>query len=124
MAPEVMCRQNPGPCVDYYAVGIIAYELILNRRPFFCKTRAEIRIEVMNRQVSVPDEEICSPECANFINKVEAIYMQMIQRRVTDRLGYHGVEEVLDHPWLNLSDSENMLFNQKKIKAPFIPSRV
>lgn len=26
VAPEVMCRQNHGIAVDYYAAGIIAYE--------------------------------------------------------------------------------------------------
>lgn len=40
MAPEVMCRQNHGFCVDYYAVGILTYELIMGRRPFVGRTRA------------------------------------------------------------------------------------
>lgn len=70
MAPEVMCRQNHGLCVDYYAVGILTYELIVGRRPFVGRTRAEIRKEVMEKQIRLPDEEMCSPECANFVNKV------------------------------------------------------
>jgi Protein kinase domain. len=31
MAPEVMCRQNHGVAVDYYALGVIAYECMLGR---------------------------------------------------------------------------------------------
>ena len=31
MAPEVMCRQNHGVGVDYYAVGVIAYECMIGR---------------------------------------------------------------------------------------------
>lgn len=31
MAPEVMCRQNHGIAVDYYAMGIIGYEFMLGR---------------------------------------------------------------------------------------------
>lgn len=31
MAPEVLLRQNHSFCVDYYAVGIIAYELVLEK---------------------------------------------------------------------------------------------
>ncbi len=31
MAPEVMCRQNHGIGVDYYAVGVIVYEFMLGR---------------------------------------------------------------------------------------------
>jgi serine/threonine protein kinase len=31
MAPEVMCRQNHGIAVDYYALGIICYECMMGR---------------------------------------------------------------------------------------------
>lgn len=31
MAPEVMCRQNHGVAVDYYAVGVLGYELMMGR---------------------------------------------------------------------------------------------
>ena len=31
MAPEVMCHQNHSYAVDYYALGVIAYEFMLGR---------------------------------------------------------------------------------------------
>lgn len=31
MAPEVMCHQNHGIAVDYFALGVIAYEFMLGR---------------------------------------------------------------------------------------------
>jgi hypothetical protein len=31
MAPEVMCRRNHGIAVDYFAVGIIAFECMNGR---------------------------------------------------------------------------------------------
>lgn len=31
IAPEVMCRQNHTYAVDYYALGVIAYEFMLGR---------------------------------------------------------------------------------------------
>ena len=34
MAPEVLLRQNHSFCVDYFAVGVIAYELVLGKRPY------------------------------------------------------------------------------------------
>ena len=39
MAPEVMNRENHNYLVDYYAVGIIAYECMLGRRPYNGRTR-------------------------------------------------------------------------------------
>ena len=34
MAPEVMCRQNHGVAVDYFAVGVIAYECMMGKVSF------------------------------------------------------------------------------------------
>lgn len=31
MAPEVMCHQNHGIAVDYFALGVITYEFMLGR---------------------------------------------------------------------------------------------
>lgn len=31
VAPEVMCRQNHGVAVDYYALGVIAYECMIGK---------------------------------------------------------------------------------------------
>ena len=31
MAPEVMCRQNHGVAVDYFALGVMAYEFMMGR---------------------------------------------------------------------------------------------
>lgn len=39
MAPEVMCKQDHSFPVDYYAVGVIAYEFMLAKRPYFGNNR-------------------------------------------------------------------------------------
>lgn len=31
IAPEVMCRQNHGVAVDYFAAGVMAYECMFGR---------------------------------------------------------------------------------------------
>ena len=74
MAPEVMCRQDHSFPVDYYAVGIIAYELMLGRRPYNGRNRREIRDQILSKQVQIKAEEIppgWSAEAANFINRVQ-----------------------------------------------------
>lgn len=49
MAPEVMCKLNYGVSVDYYAVGVIAYECMLGRRPYQGRSRKEIRDAILSR---------------------------------------------------------------------------
>ena len=34
MSPEIRYKQSHGKSVDYYALGIVTYELLYNRRPF------------------------------------------------------------------------------------------
>jgi serine/threonine protein kinase len=39
MAPEVMQGQNHTYTADYYAIGIITYELLLKKRPYNSGTK-------------------------------------------------------------------------------------
>lgn len=78
-----MCRQDHSFPVDYYAVGVIAYELMLGRRPYNGRNRKEIRDQILSKQVGVRSEDVpksWSLEAADFINK-------MIQRKPAQRLG-------------------------------------
>ena len=43
MAPEVLLRQNHSFCVDFFAVGVIAYELLVGKRPYAGRDRKTIR---------------------------------------------------------------------------------
>jgi serine/threonine protein kinase len=50
MSPEVMFKQNHGVAVDYFAVGVIAYECIMGRRPYLGRSRKEIKDAILNKQ--------------------------------------------------------------------------
>ena len=49
MAPEVMCKLPHGLPVDYYAIGVIAYECMLGRRPYNGRSRKEIRDKILDK---------------------------------------------------------------------------
>lgn len=71
MAPEVMCKLPHGLSVDYYAVGVVAYECMLGKRPYSGRTRKEIRDKILEKQVQITKMEIplgWSFEAADFIN--------------------------------------------------------
>lgn len=95
MAPEVMCRQNHSIAVDYFALGVMAYEFMLGRRPYLGRNRKEIRDAILAKQVVIRRQEIpegWSVEAADFANR-------LIQRKPASRLGSNGPEEVKSHPW-------------------------
>mmetsp|Transcript_5242 Transcript_5242/g.5649 ORF Transcript_5242/g.5649 Transcript_5242/m.5649 type:complete len:388 (+) Transcript_5242:73-1236(+) len=116
MAPEVMCRQNHGVAVDYYALGVIAYECMFGRRPYVGTNRKEVRDQILARQVQIKRNEIphgWSLEAADFINR-------SIQRKPNNRLGIDGPSQVKNHPWLR--DFPWSKLNQKEIQSDFVPS--
>lgn len=80
MAPEVMCRQNHSYGVDYYAVGVIGYELMMGKRPYNGKNRKDIRDEILAKQIQIRKNEVpegWSIEGADFINRVKKFLMYL-----------------------------------------------
>jgi protein kinase A len=116
MAPEVMCRQNHGIAVDYFALGVILFELMLRRRPYTGKDRKEIRDFILSKQVQVRLSDIppgWSIEAGDFINK-------LIQRKTSKRLGTQGSLEVKSHPWLSDFNWDSLYIGA--LPSPFIPT--
>lgn len=115
MAPEVMCKQNHGIGVDYYAVGIIAFECMLGRRPYYGRDRREIRDQIIAKQVQIRKNDVpegWSLEAADFINR-------LIQRKPANRLGVEGPSQVKQHPWFKNFPWEKLA--NKELESPFIP---
>ena len=115
MAPEVMFRQDHGVAVDYFALGVIVYEIMFGIRPYLGKSRIETRDQILARQVQIRRDEIphgWSNEAADFVN-------HLLQRKPVNRLGFHGPEEVKLHPWLK--DVSWSRIKAKNIVSPYIP---
>ena len=112
MAPEVLFVQNHSFAVDYYALGIIGYELIFGKRPYVNIERKSLKQEIFAKEVQIKKEEICrrySFECVDFINK-------MIKRKQNERLGFDGIKSIFNHPWLSDIDFKKLYL--KEIESP------
>ena len=115
MSPEVLCCSSHTFSVDYYALGIIAFEIMLRTRPYLGKSRREIKEKVMAKQIQITKKSLppgWSKESADFVNR-------LIQRKPIKRLGNKGIEEIKSHPWLKYYDWKSLYL--EKINAPFIP---
>ena len=117
LAPEVMCRQNHGVAVDYFAVGVIGYECMFGKRPYIGKNRKEIRDHILSKQIQIRKNEVpqgWTLEAADFINK-------LIQRKPINRLGLNGPQEVKEHVWFKDYNWDDLL--NRKFSSPFIPPK-
>ena len=117
MSPEVMKGQNHTKAVDYFALGVIGYELMLGKRPYTGKSRKEIKEQMMAKQAMIKIEEIpdfWSEDAVDFINR-------LLMRKPEKRLGYKNIDELKSHPWLKHFPWKSLM--DKKIEAPFIPEK-
>lgn len=53
MSPEVLNHQNHNRCADYFAVGVIAYECMFGRRPYYGRSRQEIRDHISSKAIQI-----------------------------------------------------------------------
>ena len=115
MAPEIMFQEKINLSVDYFSLGVICYEMMMGKLPYFAKGIEDIKKLVMANQVIIKKFDIpqgWSSEAADFINK-------LIQRKPYKRLGYNNIEEIKHHPWLKEVDWKKIYLHE--FKSPFIP---
>lgn len=68
-----MCRQDHSYPVDYYAVGVIAYEMMIGKRPYNGRDRKEIRDNILAKQVQLTEDDLpngWSTTALDFVNRV------------------------------------------------------
>lgn len=73
MAPEVLNHENHSYHADFFAVGVIAFECMYGRRPYYGRSRQEIRDHISTMPIQIKPKEVphgWNPEAADFINKV------------------------------------------------------
>lgn len=76
----------------------------MGKRPYQGRDRKQIRDEMLAREIKIPSGyRSLSQEGIDFINKVTYYLIKMIQRHSKKRLGYNGIEEIINHPWLKIS---------------------
>lgn len=100
IAPEILLREPQGPGVDYFALGVITWEIMLKTSPWPRDSRKAYRDAVLTQQAALkkadtPDS--WSHEAADFINKC-------IKRRPEARLGLNGPAELKSHIWFKEFD--------------------
>lgn len=74
MAPEIVGERGHTMAVDWWAVGILIYELFLGKTPFVDRSREKIAYKILNRKIIWPDEKkykfTCSDEIVDLVEKL------------------------------------------------------
>eukprot|EP00475_Leptophrys_vorax_P042043 TRINITY_DN7935_c0_g1_i1.p1 TRINITY_DN7935_c0_g1~~TRINITY_DN7935_c0_g1_i1.p1 ORF type:complete len:534 (+),score=138.56 TRINITY_DN7935_c0_g1_i1:37-1638(+) len=112
LAPEILKGQGYGKPVDWWALGVLLYEMTIGIPPFHASELNQMYHKILHGSLRFPPH--LTPDCRDLI-------ISFLNRSPEKRLGggAGGVEDVKKHVFFNGLDWEGIL--QKKVQPPFRP---
>ncbi|OCT67373.1 hypothetical protein XELAEV_18038668mg [Xenopus laevis] len=113
MAPEVVMEEEYTRAVDWWALGVMVYEMLLGMRPFTGYDRDFIYDSIM-------EDEPCYP--ASMDSGALSFISELLKKNAEERLGSTpgDAADVAEHPFFHDMDWDDII--ERKVMAPFIPS--
>jgi serine/threonine protein kinase len=100
ISPEILANQSYNAMTDWWSLGILTYEMLCGIPPFYDKNQLQMFQNIKQSQVPWPDQAIhgfsIDPIAMDFVTKI-------LNKNPRKRLGSKGANEVLSHPFLNIS---------------------
>ena len=116
LAPEMLIGNGHDYTVDWWALGILIYEMVVGVPPFFHKNKHRMYFLIRESPVQFPDpvrhKITVSPDAQDLITK-------LLDKNRQNRLGANGVDEILAHPWFADLNMEDLV--AKKLQPPYVP---
>ena len=114
-APELINEEGYDKTVDWWACGILIYEMLTGVTPFFAQMRNRLYQNIRTGNVNWPANRPCSNEMKNLVQ-------QLLNRDPTTRLGQgeDGYMQILQHPWFSSLDLGAL--EAMTLPAPFLTS--
>lgn len=106
IAPEIINRTSINNfTIDWWSLGVIAYELLVGVRPFTALSIDEVIDNITDFRIEWPPigegEGMISPQAQDLI-------LQLLNKDFTTRLGARGAQEIKQHPFFNGVDWERL----------------
>jgi len=112
LAPEIIKKTGHGFGVDFWALGVLIYEMLTGYPPYYDDVPLRICEKIIDGTVDFP----------NYVSDdARDIVLQLLEADLTKRLGCmrRGAEDILDHPFFASIDWEAL--ERREIEAPILP---
>ena len=99
IAPELINKNSFDFSIDYFALGVITYELIFNKKPFISKNKKEIIYQILYKDINLNENDLPIEFKGNFL--ICDFINKLLKKIPYSRLGgLNGINEIKKHPWL------------------------
>mmetsp|Transcript_25854 Transcript_25854/g.40187 ORF Transcript_25854/g.40187 Transcript_25854/m.40187 type:complete len:794 (-) Transcript_25854:80-2461(-) len=116
LAPEIILSKGHDKGVDYWAFGVLIYEMLVGRSPFYSYGTDQVSLfkRIVQVKYSFPPGGVVNEVAQDLIQR-------LIVRRQSNRFGClaRGDMDIREHPWFEGVSTEQLL--KKKITAPWVP---
>lgn len=112
LAPEIILSKGYTFTVDWWALGVLVFEMQTGSPPFFSSDPTKLYEKILGGQFKCPD---------NINSECKTLLKGLIQIDPTKRLGglKGGVYDIKSHAWFN--DVNWQLILYQRVEAPFVP---
>ncbi|KAF1771736.1 hypothetical protein GCK72_003564 [Caenorhabditis remanei] len=109
LAPEIILSKGYNKAVDWWALGVLIYEMAAGYPPFFADQPIQIYEKIVSGKVKFP---------SHFSNELKDLLKNLLQVDLTKRYGNlkNGVADIKNHKWFGSTDW--IAIYQKKITPP------
>jgi serine/threonine kinase 32 len=121
MAPEVVDPQRPGYSwqVDWWSLGVCAFELLWHRRPFDGNTADKMRDSILAHPIRKPSQRH-GPVSGECTSAIFGFLERDPKKRLGCRSGASNTEEIRCHRWFSQLDWDRLA--AKQLDPPFVPN--
>lgn len=118
MAPEIVGRKGYTWCIDWWSLGVTAYELIFKKRPFEGRSIEKMTASIQKDSLKFPDDasSFCTPDG---LHALEGLLQRNPKDRLACKPGGMGIVDFQQHPWFANIDWDSL--ENKESQPPFVP---
>merc|ERR1712226_513128 len=115
LAPEIILSKGHDKGADYWAFGVLIYEMLVGYSPFYSHDMDQVGLfkRVVGVKYGFP-QGVVQDVVKNLIHR-------LLQRRQADRLGCQSRadQDIRDHKWFQIINTQKLL--QRQIPPPWRP---
>ncbi|KAF5351518.1 hypothetical protein D9758_007183 [Tetrapyrgos nigripes] len=118
MAPEILVKRGYTCHIDWWSLGVCAYELVFGRRPFRGRTNSDLTYSITKDTLKWPED--AEKKCSR---PGMLVIKGLLDRDTSKRFGCkpdgEGYQELRRHPWFKSIDWDTL--ESKEQIPPFVP---